>query len=639
MSAMSSADPAPSAGGAKRVLAASEQRPRPERLLALPFGLTLLFLLFVSLPPIRTNPRLLATFVAVGSVLLFWLGILFAKARKQGRRLTLEFVPVKSHYVQACVQLCVYAYFGWYWRNLYREVPLILSQIVFLYVLDQLLSWSRRDNYRLGFGPLPIILGTNLFMWFRDDWFIFQFLMVATGALGKEFIRWHRDGKRTHVFNPSVFGLCLFSVALILTGTTGYTHGEELATMLGAPPLIYLEIFLVGLVVQFFFSVTLMTLSATAAICLLNLLYTASTGVYHFVDSNIPIAVFLGLHLLMTDPSTSPRTNLGRVIFGSCYGIGVFLTYALLTAFGAPRFYDKLLVVPLLNLSVQAIDRFARSGVMGRFTRWEANLHPGRLNLVHMAGWAVLFFTLLGTGFVQARHPGESVAFWKKAAEEKRPRALSNLVTMLEAGANQGSGTAANELGLIYADGKLTPANFPQAVGYFQRGCDLGNLESCANVAIQFLFSAESKAGDPVNRAFDRLEAVGAGAKNGNSCYLLGLAYETGRGRSLDLPRARQLYAQACELGEVGACKNLGRMLLQGQGGPPDSVGAAHALEQACDGGDAQSCYYLAPLYHLGDGVAADDQRALALLRRACDLGLKEACDFIREIGRKAAFK
>ena len=40
-----------------------------------------------------------------------------------------------------------------------------------------------------------------------------------------------------------------------------------------------------------------------------------------FYDSYIPIAVFLGMHLLFTDPSTSPRTELGRMIFGALYGL------------------------------------------------------------------------------------------------------------------------------------------------------------------------------------------------------------------------------------------------------------------------------------------------------------------------------
>ena len=604
--------------------------PRTARLFALPLGLTLLFFGFVFLPPIRTNPKLITTFVAVGSFLLLWLGTLMVSSIGRGRDLGIQYVPIKSHYVQASVQFCVYAYFGWYWRDVYREAPLILAQVVFLYVFDMLLCWSRRDSYRLGFGPFPIIFSTNLFMWFRDDWFIFQFLMVATGALGKEFIRWKRDGKLTHIFNPSAFGLCLFSLTLILTGTTGYTHGEELATMLGSPPFIYLEIFLVGLVVQYFFSVTLMTFAATAMLCLLNLIYTGSTGIYHFVDSNIPIAVFLGLHLLMTDPSTSPRTGLGRVIFGGCYGLGVFVTYEILTRLGAPRFYDKLLVVPLLNLSVQVIDRFVRSGVTGRFTRWEATFAPRKLNLLHMAGWATLFLIMLGTGFVQARHPGESIDFWKKAAQEGRPHALPNLVSILAFRANQGSGDAGNELGLIYADGKLTKRDLGKAAFYFSRGCDLGNVESCANVAIQYLFYGASRSGQTVTQALDRLEAAITGTNLALNCYLLGFAYETGHGRAPDKMRAREFYSQSCELGDVGACKNLGRMRLYGEGGAMDPAGAARALEKACLAGDAQSCFYLAPMYQRGAGVPKDPQRALALVQKACDLGLKEACEALK---------
>src|SRR5678815_2612882 len=93
-------------------------------------------------------------------------------------------------------------------------------------------------------------------------------------ALGKEFLRWNRDGKNTHIFNPSAFGLTVASIALILTGATkDYTWARELASTIERPPHIYLWIFLAGLVVQYFFAVTLMTFAATAVLCLMNLVY------------------------------------------------------------------------------------------------------------------------------------------------------------------------------------------------------------------------------------------------------------------------------------------------------------------------------------------------------------------------------
>src|ERR1041385_3856683 len=98
-----------------------------------------------------------------------------------------------------------------------------------------------------------------------------------------------------------------------------------------------------------------------------GLAYFAMTGVYYFVDSYIPIAVFLGMHLLFTDPSTSPRTELGRILFGVVYGVGNMVLYAGLTRAGVPAFYDKLLPVPIMNLSVRIIDAAVRSTWLKRF--------------------------------------------------------------------------------------------------------------------------------------------------------------------------------------------------------------------------------------------------------------------------------
>jgi len=354
---------------------------------------TLLLAGLTFLPRIRHEPRLTVSVLGAAAVLFVLQLALRLELGRSGRRLRYEFVPMRVHYVQAAMQGCIYAYWGWYWREVYDHVPLIAGQLVFAYTLDMLVTWLRRDTWTLGFGPFPIVFSTNLFMWFRDDWFFLQFLMVATGVLGKEFIKWRRDGRPTHIFNPSAFSLFLFSLALILTGRTDITWGPDIAATLGVPPRIYLEVFLVGLVVQLLFSVTLVTLSATAALIVLNLVYTSATGTYHFVMTNIPIAVFLGLHLLVTDPATSPRTTLGKLVFGAMYGIGAFALFGLFQRIGVPTFYDKLLPVPILNMLVRAIDRMAKSAPLSRFD-------PGALGTaapprtryaVYTALWAAVF--------------------------------------------------------------------------------------------------------------------------------------------------------------------------------------------------------------------------------------------------------
>ena len=528
--------------------------PRTRKGLLLTLIFTGIFLALGLVSPGRNNPRLAWTFYVITALLLCWQCALFFRAGGKSRGFAWEYVPVRSHYVQASVQFAIYVYWGWYWRNVYAEAPLIFAQVAFLYVIDGLLSWSRGQTWRLGFGPWPIIFSTNLFMWFRDDWFWLQFLMVATGLLGKQFIRWKRDGKLTHIFNPSAFGLTLFSLGLIFTGTTDHTWGEQIAVTQGLPPHIYMEIFLCGMVVQYFFYVTLLTFSAAGMLALLTLVYTHLTGVYLFVDSNIPIAVFLGLHLLMTDPATTPRSSLGRIAFGSLYGMGVFFGFILLAALRVPTFYDKLIIVPFLNLLTPLLDRLAALGVAGKYGRWEAKVSTYKMNLAFMTGWIALFLAMLATGFVEAPHPGATIGFWKKAAEENRLHAAQKLRVLLAefdrqnlddpskmVGAvgvqgpqsrEQLLGVLCNQVATIHAEGKLVPYDSAKAAHYFEKACELGNLEGCANLLL--LHSATTNSGSPadIGRALTVLEKSCAESPNGRIACIVGQSYELGQGPS-----------------------------------------------------------------------------------------------------------
>jgi TPR repeat protein len=603
---------------------------RGGRLPILILALTGCFAAFALLPRVRDNPRLFWTFAIVAAALLAWEVLLWTASRRRGRPLRIEYAPpLRSHYIQASVQLSIYLYWGWYWRELYAEAPLILAQLVFLYVFDALLSLSRGRSWRLGAGPWPIILSINVFIWFNDDWFVFQFVMVALCALGKEFVRWNRDGKNTHIFNPSAFGLTVASLALIVTGATkDYTWARDLASTIERPPHIYLWIFVAGLVVQYCFSVTLMTLSATAVLCLMNLAYTGSTDVYHFVTTNISAAVFLGLHLLMTDPATSPRTNAGRLLFGGLYGVGNWVLFDILRHFDAPELYTKLLVVPLLNLAVPLLDRVARAGVIGWLNgAWESVLKPKAMNLIHMGCWAVLFTTMLTTGFVEGPHAGYSIAFWKRALARAKPDALRNLILVSLSQANNGSGPANNEVGLILMEGnELVRQSNAKAARYFGIACAAGDPNGCANVAIQYLFLHERRSEEDLAQAFHQLERWADTNAGGLGCFLVGFAYESGRGRPRDLERAITFYRR-CGPDNLYACKGLARLGLAGTVAALDLRGVAPILQKAADAGDAESCWYLSYMYLAGSGVGRDRPKAAALLARACALGSAQACE------------
>ena len=454
----------------------------PTRAFGLPFLFTLCLLAFGLLHSVRENPKLLWSFLGAGALLIAWNAVLFQSALREGRRLTLEFVLRKQHYVQACAHISIFLYWGWYWRQVYDSAHLIVAQLVFAYAFDMLLSWSRRDTYTLGFGPFPIIFSTNLFLWFRQDWFYFQFLMVAVGFAGKEFIRWNKEGRRTHIFNPSSFTLTVFSLALIFTGMSDITWGKEIAITQFYPPHMYVFLFLVGLPGQFLFGVTSMTMSAVVTTYLFGLAYFAATGTYFFFDSYIPIAVFLGMHLLFTDPSTSPPTELGRLIFGAFYGLTTVALYALLGNAGLPTFYDKLLQVPLLNLLIQVIDRAARSKTLQAFNpaALGRSLAARQRNLAYMSIWATVFAVMSAAQGVGDGHRGQWLPFWQQACREDRPYGCLYLSQLQSNFCNGGSGWACNELGILKIQRE---ADRPGAAASIQRGCELGFQAACLNVS------------------------------------------------------------------------------------------------------------------------------------------------------------
>ena len=577
--------------------------------------LTLVLTAFVALPWVRDNPRLEFSFLGAAAALLMLNFAVSRRAARAGRVLTYEFVPRPVHYVQLLMHFSIYAYWGWYWREVYHYAPLIVAQIVFVYVLDMLVCWWRRDRWVLGFGPFPIVLSTNLFLWFKDDWFFLQFLLVSTGVLCKELVHWQREGRRTHIFNPSAIALALFSFGLIMTGSTHISWAEEVAVTLGRPPNIYLEIFLLGLVVQALFSVTLVTLSAAATLYVLNLIYTDATGVYHFVDSNIPAAVFLGLHLLVTDPATSPRRSTGKVIFGALYGGGVFALYSVLGWLGVPTFYDKLLCVPPLNLTVRMLDRMSlrveswfaglRFAPLERMTAWS----PRQANFAHMAVWLPLFGVMAGTGFVGAHHPGSDPEFWHQACEEGRANGCAAWIRTLNVSCQHGAGHACVALGLVLSEGRLAPRDLAEAAKDLGRACDLGAANACAGLVA--MVEQEGPAA---------LESACARG-DGEGCFVLASLHFAGKGVAKDVAGAVRLFQQSCANGFWRGCGGLGECYRAGQGVTPDGAQAIRYFEMACRGGVAASCYAAGNLYR---GMR-DESSARQRFQQACDFSLRAA--------------
>ena len=451
------------------------------RPLLIPCVIAVALAAFLIDPGVRGTPGALWTFIVAAAGILLWTGWLYASRRERGEKLDLELVIRTPHWMQTLAQGALLVWWGTFVDMVQLWAPMILAQLLLAVAVEGLFAWTRRGRYAIGLGVVPVIFSVNLFLWFTGPWFFFQFAMVVLVYAGKEFIRWQLDGRSRHIFNPSALALSVAAVGLIATGSTEITLGIEIAQSQFIPPHMFLVIFLAAVPAQLLFGVAMMTMPAVLTILGFGLLYQSLTGIYFFYDAYIPVSVFLGLHLLFTDPATSPRSDGGRIMFGLVYGTGVVASAAMLDAIGAPNFYDKLLPVPILNILAPRLDRAANylgekvPSLIGRLQ----NPATARRRFATVALWAGTFTAMSFAGGVGDNHPGQYYPFWRSACEAGNERACNYSGVMLQNFCDLGSGWACNEFGVLLV---ALDRDFVGAAGELERSCRLEYGPGCENL-------------------------------------------------------------------------------------------------------------------------------------------------------------
>jgi hypothetical protein len=173
--------------------------------------------------------------------------------------------------------------------------------------------------------------------------------------------------------------------------------------------------------------------------------------------------------------------------------------------------------VPLLNLSVRAIDRLVRP--LQEMSLWK----PASANLAHIATWVAFFALMTSLGKTDGTHRGDILPFWEEACAEGRARACERLLQIESTYCGDHSGWACNELGRHYRQGALTAADPERALAYFSRACELRFQPGCVNLV------APEKAVQANPRVLD-----------------LRLLLREGGLNLMDTPEP-ELYARACE--------------------------------------------------------------------------------------------
>lgn len=488
--------------------------------------------------------------------------------------------------IQQLAQVMIYVGLSLHWPQMSEQLPLTLAQVAFAFLVDMLWVWSRGESeYRLSLSPTPIVLSINLFLWFRDEWFAFQWLMVVFAVLSRSLFTWERlidtQGMRRRVncFNPSALVICLTGLILILTRSTHMTWGEELAVQHGAGDYAYRIIFAAGLLAQLLAPIGWVTLGGVAGYLFLDVIHFKLTGGYRFIDTAIPPAVFLGLTLLITDPRTIPRGRIGQAFYGLMYSAGSIFIFGLLRSMStpatggvpafSPTFLDKALAIPLLNLLVPSIDRICGLSQPAIGARWS-----GRI--AFFGGWSLLF-----VGFVAPLledHPGSRLSFWDTQCENLSrnwkqahpPQACMTRDHFLRARCAQG------EAALCYNLALSPYLSSDQASLFLERACVAGAARACLDLGEKKYEAALSIRTDSTKRAEVRALVFGAEEawgyvcsddqlpqmidseeEKGAACFHLANLYATPWWGEPEWPKAFAHLERACRLGVSAACQAL----------------------------------------------------------------------------------
>jgi hypothetical protein len=323
----------------------------------------------VPSPPFRPLP------VGLG-LLLFFAVFVYWKKRRNEESVGLH---VKAtHFLPTFLQTLIFSYWALYWPSLIDFLPYIGLEIIYAYVLEMSLSFLVFRRWRFSFGPLPIVLSTNLFMIFPPEQ-LYMPLAALTIAIGCKILI--RSGGR-HVFNPSALGIAVVGALNLIFPSMGY---GDTAAQFNLPPNMSEILVLVVLVAQFRVPIVLVSIGAFAGM----LVYGPVVGPFFpELTMNTPspdwAPVLLVLALLLTDPATSPRTGPGRLLFGLSCGLSITIVSVALTESGLSDFYSKVIPVPLMNALVPSFDRIG-----ARIAERVTVLKP-QFNRWHIAFWVLM---------------------------------------------------------------------------------------------------------------------------------------------------------------------------------------------------------------------------------------------------------
>jgi len=316
--------------------------------------------------------------------------LMLASLWRKKQKPAIEWQLKANHLLPAILQSTIFVYWGIYDKQVVWYAPNLIAQLLLAYVIDAILAWTIEGKWRIGAGPLPIVLSANLFAWYLEPW---KVGLVITIALASKYLVRRKDG--SVVFNPSGVALATMAIAFILAPKVWSFNGTFQGLRL-CPNLSEL-ILLLALIPQRRFPIVLVSLGSAFGLMAAKVWFPNPPGIF------LPGTV-LAFTLLVTEPRTMAKTGFGRLLQGFAFGILIAISSEMYDKLHLADDFAKVLPLPLVNLLGRPFDAMAKKLPKNLMER----LSPAR-NTLHM----LLFLVLMG---LMARHKAGAFAaynHWK----------------------------------------------------------------------------------------------------------------------------------------------------------------------------------------------------------------------------------
>ena len=193
-----------------------------------------------------------------------------------------------------------------------------------------------------------------------------------------------------------------------------------------------------------------------------------------------------------------------------------------------------------------------------------------------------------------------------------------------EAKAKAGDPNAQLALGVIYENGKGVKQNYAEAVYWYRKSAEQGNIIAQDNLGVMY------ENGRGVGQDYvEALKWYRKAAEQGraNAQCNLGLMYENGRGVEQDYVESVKWYRKAAEQGHARAQNNLGVKYENGRGVGQDYVEAVKWYRKAAEQGNAYAQCNIGYMYENSRGVERNYVESVKWYRKAAEQGHARAQD------------